>query len=269
MSEYHLDIDNQFGLLFDASECIGCGNCYEACKKENDLPATNPSRLGLAGADKDFLKDHLSDKTYTVVEEYGDIYARKMCMHCLEPACASVCPVGAFEKTELGPVLYNADKCIGCRYCMQACPHNVPRYEWGSTSPRVRKCILCYDKLKKDGITACAEACPVEATISGKLPDLITEAKRRIKENPDKYYPHIYGLEEAGGSNVIIISPVPFEQLGYSSKVPKQSMPTFTMQAMEKIPTVVSVGGIFLTGMYWLTKRKNQLAKEENGKGKG
>ena len=246
-------MQEQIGLLFDASECIGCGRCYDACKKENKLPETN----------KDYLKDHLSDKTYTVVEEYDDIYARKMCMHCDEPTCVSVCPVGAFEKTKLGPVLYDADRCIGCRYCMQACPYNVPRYEWKTTSPRVRKCVLCYNRLKEGKLTACAEACPVEATICGKMSVIVKEAKKRIREHPDKYYPQIYGLEEAGGSNVIIISPVPFEQLGYSSKVPKQSMPDFTTQAMEKIPSVVSVGGIFLTGMYWLTKRKNQIAKEE------
>lgn len=245
-------IGSQMGLLFDAAECIGCGNCYQACKEENNLPATN----------KDFLKDHLSNNTYTVVEEYGNTYARKMCMHCLEPTCVSVCPVGAFEKTKLGPIIYDAAKCIGCRYCMQACPHNIPRYEWSSISPRVRKCVLCYKRVKRGQMTACAEACPVEATICGKLADLIALAKRRIKENPNKYYPHIYGLEEAGGSNVLIISPVPFEQLGYSSKIPKVSMPDFTSRAMEKIPTVVSLGGIFLTGMYWLTKRKNQLAKE-------
>jgi formate dehydrogenase iron-sulfur subunit len=216
------------------------------------LPETN----------KVFLKDHLSNNTYTVVEEYSNDYARKMCMHCLEPTCASVCPVGAFEKSKLGPVLYDAEKCIGCRYCMQACPHKIPRYEWESISPRVRKCIFCHEKLKRGELTACAETCPVQATICGNLSNIINEAKRRIKENPDKYYPHVYGLEEAGGSNVLVISPVPFEQLGYSSKIPKQSMPTFTMQAMEKIPSVVSVGGIFLTGMYWLTKRKNQIAKE-------
>jgi formate dehydrogenase iron-sulfur subunit len=253
MSKHNLNKDNQIGLLFDAAKCIGCGNCYEACKKQNNLPTTN----------EDFLKDHLSDKTYTVVEEYGDTYARKMCMHCLEPACESVCPVGAFEKTELGPVLYDADKCIGCRYCMQACPHKVPRYEWESISPRVRKCDLCYDRIRRGELTACAEVCPVEATICGKLSDLIAIAKKRIKDNPNKYYPHIYGLEEAGGSNIMIISPVPFEQLGYSSKIPKQSMPTFTTQAMEKIPSVVSVGGVFLAGMYWLTKRKNELSKEK------
>lgn len=259
MSERSLNVENQIGLLFDAAECIGCGKCYEACKKENNLPATN----------KDFLKDHLSDKTYSVVEEYGSTYARKMCMHCIEPACVSVCPVGAFEKTGVGAVLYDEDKCIGCRYCMQACPHTVPRYEWGETSPAVKKCVLCYNRIKEGKLTACAEACPVEATVCGKLPDLISEAKRRIKGNPDRYNPHIYGLEEAGGSNVLIISPVPFEQLGYSSEIPKQAMPTFTMQAMEKIPTVVSVGGLFLTGMYWLTKRKNQIAREEHNQLEG
>jgi formate dehydrogenase iron-sulfur subunit len=249
----HKNYYDQIGLLFDAAECIGCGKCYAACKTENSLPETN----------KDFLKDHLSNNTYTAVEDYSGIYARKMCMHCSEPACVSVCPVGAFKKTELGPVLYDAEKCIGCRYCMQACPHNVPRYEWESRSPRVRKCILCYERLKKGELTACAEACPVEATICGKLKDLIRIAKKRLQNYPEKYYQHIYGLEEAGGSNVLIISPVPFEQLGYSSKVPMQSMPSFTMQAMEKIPTAVSVGGIFLTSMYWLTKRKNQIAREE------
>ncbi len=254
MSSLNVNIDKQVGLLFDASVCIGCGKCYEACKQYNNLPETND----------DFLKDHLSDKTFTVVEEYGNVYARKMCMHCIEPACVSVCPVGAFRKTEVGPVLYDPDKCIGCRYCMQACPHNVPRYEWESRSPRVKKCNLCYDKIKKGGLTSCSEVCPVQATVCGNLSDLISEAKKRIAKNPAKYYPHIYGLEEAGGSNVLIISPVPFEQLGYSSKIPKQAMPDFTMQAMEKIPAVVSVGGIFLTGMYWLTKRKNQIKNEES-----
>ncbi len=241
------------GILFDSVLCIGCGSCYEACKEQNKLPETN----------NDFLKDHLSSNTFTVVEEYSDKYARKMCMHCSEPTCVSVCPVGAFEKTKLGPVLYNADKCIGCRYCMQACPYSVPRYEWESTSPRVRKCIMCHEKLMRGEMTACAEACPVEATISGPLEELKAEAKRRIKERPEVYYPHIYGLEEAGGGNVLILASTPFDQLGYKTNVPKRAMPDFTTQAMEKIPSIVSVGGVFLTSMYWLTKRKNQIAKEE------
>ncbi len=243
----------QKGMLYDITLCVGCGSCYNACKEQNKLPETN----------KDFLKDHLSDKTYTVVEQYGDRYSRKNCMHCQEPACVSVCPVGAFTKTELGPVLYDADKCIGCRYCMQACPHKVPRYEWSALNPRVRKCILCHDRLKQGLPTACSEACPTGATMFGDLDDLREEAKKRLKENPGTYYQRIYGLEEAGGSNVLVISPVPFEQLGFVSNLPKQALPKLTAQVMEKIPGVVGVGAAFLTGMYWLTKRKNEVAKEE------
>ena len=251
----------QKGLLYDVTKCIGCGACYDACKEQNKLPETN----------KDFLKDHLSANTYTVVEEYDDTYARKMCMHCKEPTCVSVCPVGAFTKTELGPVLYDADKCMGCRYCMQACPHRVPRYEWNKLNPRVRKCVMCYDRVKKGLPTACAEACPTGATKFGDLDDLILEAKKRLKDEPKKYYQQIYGLEDAGGSNVLIVSPVPFEQLGYAGNLPKEPLPTYTMQALEKIPGVVSVSAVFLGGMYWLTKRKNEIAKEErmNNKERG
>jgi formate dehydrogenase iron-sulfur subunit len=243
----------QKGMLYDVTLCVGCGACYNACKEQNKLPATN----------KDYLKDHLSDKTYTVLEQYGELYSRKNCMHCKEPACVSVCPVGAFKKTELGPVVYDVDKCIGCRYCMQACPHKVPRYEWSSLNPRVRKCVLCYDRLKKGLPTACSEACPSGATMFGDLDDLVIEAKKRLKENPSTYYQSIYGLKDAGGSNILVISPVPFEQLGFTSHLSGEPLPKLTANAMEKIPGVVSVGALCLGGLYWLTKRKNEIAKEE------
>lgn len=250
---------NENGILFDVTLCVGCGACYEMCKEVNNLPETND----------DYLKDHLSGNTFTVVEEYDDMYARKLCMHCDDPACASVCLVGAITKSSTGAVVYDADKCIGCRYCMQACPHGVPRYEWGTTQPRIRKCSLCDDRVKAGKLPACVEVCPTEASMYGRMDKLIEVAKNRLKNNPDKYYQHIYGLEEAGGGHVLIISPVPFEQLGYVSKLPNEPMPDLTMKAMEKIPSVAVGGGIFLSAMFWLTKRKNELAKEKksiNGK---
>ncbi len=122
---------------------------------------------------------------------------------------------------------------------------------------------MCTERVSKGQLPACVDSCPTEATLFGDKEQLIEIAKKRLLNNPEKYYQHIYGLEEAGGSNVMILSPVPFEQLGYISKLPKKAMPDFTAQAMDKIPSVVVGGGAFLAGMYWLTKRKNQIAKEE------
>lgn len=243
----------QKAILFDATLCVGCGECYSACKDSNHLPETN----------SDFLKDHLGANTYTVVEQYEDVYSRKLCMHCVDPTCVSVCPVGAFTKTELGAVIYDEDKCLGCRYCMQACPHHIPRYEWSKVNPRVRKCIMCYDRIKNGEQTACAEACAAEATIFGDRDELIKIAEQRLAENPDNYYQHIYGLEEAGGTNVLVLSPVPFDKLGFATNLPKEPLPTYTAKALEKIPGVVAGGGAFLAAMYWLTKRKNKIAEEE------
>lgn len=243
----------QKGLLFDSTLCISCGSCYTACKEENKLQQTND----------DPFRDHLGAETYTVLEDHHGVVTRKLCMHCQEPTCVSVCPVGAFTKTEEGPVTYEADKCIGCRYCMQACPHTIPRYEWTKTVPRVRKCIMCSERVKAGKDTACAEICPAGATKFGDRDDLIAEALQRIKDTPDKYYPEVYGIKEGGGTNVLILSSVPFDQLGFITNLPNKPLPELTKQVLEKLPSVVSAGGVFLGGMYWLTKRKNEIAREE------
>lgn len=242
------------GMLFDSVLCAGCGACYEACKTENDL----------GELPEDYFKQRLSDKNFSVIEDYDGMYARKMCMHCVEPTCVSVCPVFALEKTDIGAVVYDADKCMGCRYCMQACPHNIPRYEWGSNNPRVRKCTMCYENRTSKGLpTACSEACPAEATIYGDLDELKVIARKRIEADPDSYYPEIYGLTEAGGTQVLVLASVPFEQLGFTPNLPKEGLPKLTKEALDKIPGVVAFGGLFLGGMYWLTKRKNEIAKEK------
>ena len=104
-------------------------------------------------------------------------FSRRLCMNCVQPACASVCPVGALQKTALGPVVYDADKCMGCRYCMQACPFQVPSYEWSALLPRMRKCDMCYERQSQGKVTACSEACPVGATKTGDRDALIAEAQ--------------------------------------------------------------------------------------------
>ena len=251
MSENHINIDYQFGLLFDATECIGCGNCYEACKKQNHLVTTN----------KDFLKDHLSDKTYTVVEEYGDTYARKMCMHCLEPACASVCPVGAFEKTELGPVLYNADKCIGCRYCMVACPFQVPAFQFeAALMPDIMKCDFCFDRQKNGELPACVEICPVEALTYGKRKDLIEVARDRIKRRPDRYVNHILGENEVGGTSWLYLAGQDFSNFDFP-KLGSDQAPGVTESIQHGIfayfiPPLALYA--LLGGIMWINKNKSK-----------
>jgi len=169
--------------------------------------------------------------------------------------------VGALKKTSAGPVTYDASKCIGCRYCLVACPFNVPKYEWAKLVPFVKKCDMCAERQAHGQQPACVEACPVQASISGNREEILEEATRRIL-NDAKYVKHIYGSEEAGGTSVFFISDVPFEKLGFGAP-PKQAMPVLTATALGDGPTVILVGGALLSGLYWITQRRAQVALAE------
>ncbi len=236
-------------LLIDNTLCVGCNSCQAACKEINHLP--------------DNEEKSLSPTAYTALQEYDGVFVRRMCQHCDEPTCVSVCPVGAFTKTEMGPVLYDEDKCIGCRYCMQACPFQVPRYEWTSLNPRIRKCVLCHDRVAQGLPTACSEACPTGATKFGDRDDLIVEALERIKAEPDKYVHKIYGQNEVGGTSILYLSSVPFENLGFNTKLQLTPLPQLTWNALSKIPGIVSVGGVMLFGIYWITNRRQEVREYE------
>ena len=212
----------------------------------------------------------LSPTALTVVEERGDRFVRRMCMHCQDPSCASACLVGALKKTAAGPVTYDASKCIGCRYCLVACPFGVPRYEWAKLVPFVKKCDMCAGRQEKGQEPACVEACPVQASIAGNRDEILEEAQRRILSD-SKYVKHVYGSQEAGGTSVFFISDVPFEKLGFVA-APNQSMPVLTANALCDVPTVVLVGGALLSGLYWITQRRALVAmaeaREESPKGR-
>jgi len=236
-------------MLLDISLCVGCNACQGACKAANKLPPD--------------VEDRLSLTAFTALSEHDGRFVRHLCQHCLEPTCASVCPVGALTKTPLGPVVYDAEKCIGCRYCLQACPFHVPRYEWGSTRPGIRKCKFCAERLQQGLSTACAEACPTGATKFGDRDELLEEAARRIAAEPGKYVPAIYGKDDIGGTSMLYISPVPFAALGFDPRLKDAPMPVLTMNALEKAPTVLTVGGVMLAGIWWITNRREAVRAHE------
>jgi formate dehydrogenase iron-sulfur subunit len=248
----------QKAMLIDITLCVGCNACQDACKEVNHLAAGQETSL--------------SATAYTALEEHDGVFVRRMCQHCEEPTCVSVCPVGAFTKTALGPVLYDENKCIGCRYCMQACPFQAPRYEWSSSMPRVQKCRFCAERLTQGRQPACAEACPTGATKFGDRDELIREAQARINAEPAKYVHRIYGQMEVGGTSILYITSVPFEKLGFKTQLDKTPLPDLTWNALEKIPGIVSVGTVFLAGIWWITNRRDEVARVEGGasnKGRG
>jgi formate dehydrogenase iron-sulfur subunit len=203
----------------------------------------------------------LSPTALTVIQEHGDRFVRRMCMHCQDPACASACLVGALKKSAAGPVTYDASKCIGCRYCIVACPFSVPRYEWAKLAPYVKKCDMCAERQLKGQLPACVEACPTGASISGNRDEMLEEATRRILAD-SKYVKHIHGSEEAGGTSVFFISDVSFDKLGFAD-VPKQPLPVLTASALGDTPTVILMGGALLSGLYWITQRRTEVAAAE------
>ena len=237
-------------ILVDTTRCIGCGSCVAACKETNGLP---PS---------DTLIDlQLSADTLNVVQMHGSVFVRRFCMHCQDPTCASVCPVGALRKTAAGPVVYDPDRCMGCRYCMMACPFGIPRYEWKAAFPKVKKCTMCAPRQAQGRQPACTEACPVQASIFGERGDLLSEAAKRLSAEPAKYFPNIYGKEEVGGTSVLYLSAVPFEQLGLPTNLPRDPMPLLTYRVLSKIPHVVTLFGALLGGIWWITKRREEVGK--------
>lgn len=256
------------GILTDITKCIGCVECVRACKVINELASDKPREW--------HKSDGLSARNWTSVLHDGQYSVRKQCRHCINPACVSVCPVGALQKTESGAVIYDSKKCLGCRYCMMACPYGIPRYDWDSTVPYIRKCILCYDKIVDGTIDqpACTKACPTGATIFGERQYLLDEAKNRIASKPNLYLNHIYGEFEVGGTNVLYITskdcPLDFLYY-YNNRVDKDitlrgqpnindPVPLTTKWAMNSVPIAFVGMGAIMSGIYWVVNRRNKLS---------
>jgi formate dehydrogenase iron-sulfur subunit len=243
--------DGSASMLYDATICIGCKACQVACKRRSNLPPVLDSdKTHEAPTD-------LSADVWTLIKLYkgdeGTSFVKAQCMHCIEPACVSVCPVAALEKTDTGPVVYHAERCIGCRYCMAACPFYIPKAQWYSNSPKIQKCDFCADRLAKGQNPACGDACPTGALIYGKRGEMLATARSRTQDQ-NRYINHIYGETEAGGTDMLYIAGVSMGKLGFPD-LGSRSLPSYDWPYMLAVPWVVAVVGGLLTATYFYTHR--------------
>ncbi len=242
--------DEAAGILIDLTRCTGCNSCALACKVANYMPnpETPPQELSSSALSYVSLEQDASGASFHV---------KRQCMHCLHPACVSACTVGALRKSAEGAVVYDSDKCIGCRYCQYACPFGVPTYDWDNPLGLIHKCQMCFQRTAHGEEPACIAACPNGALRFGRRGDLLVQARARIRTQPERYADHIYGEHEAGGTSVLYLSPVPFDQLRF----PVLSDRTVSHDAeavMKMTPAVALTVASLATGLHLMLRRCHQ-----------
>jgi len=263
--------EDWMGVLVDLTLCNGCRRCEAACQEANGFEVPTEEAL----KDRSVFAEHRrpGPRTYTTVNEFsppgegaggGPIYVKANCLHCNDPACVSACLVGAMRKQPDGAVTYDAWKCMGCRYCMVACPFQIPAYEYDKAlTPQVRKCTLCSNEGNphKGRVPACVEACPKECLTYGRRSELLARGHEKIERHPDVYIDHIYGEHEAGGASWLYLSSLPFGKIGFLN-VPPQAPPRLTEVIQHGVfkhfmPPVAWCGVLGLA--MWLTRPESQL----------
>jgi Fe-S-cluster-containing dehydrogenase component len=258
--------DERMGLLHDTTLCVGCRSCEAGCAEVNDLPLLEQPIGDMA------IFDHerrTTDTAFTVVNRYlvddVEVFRKHQCMHCNEPSCASVCLVRALVKSPEGPVLYDPDVCVGCRYCMMTCPYYALAYEYESPNPRVMRCTMCYPRIIEGETPGCAEACPMGAITYGKRSDLLHIARERIAKHPGRYVEHVFGEHEFGGTSWLLLSGTSPSNLGLASlaNASHTALPELTKSFLSIVPLVLTMWPGLLLGFYAFTKRRNEVSEEE------
>jgi formate dehydrogenase iron-sulfur subunit len=250
---------SSYAILTDVTKCIGCEDCVAACKLTHQ---TGDEDAPWAWQDK--ATDLSSTRWTTIQRTEEGRFVRIHCRHCLDPGCAAACPVGALKVTAEGAVDYDPTICMGCRYCMTACPFRMTRYEWESPTPRIRKCILCYEKVNSGEFQqpACTKSCPTGATIFGEREAMLAEARRRIKNGNGKYIDHIWGEHEVGGTSVIYISDVDLVTAGWPASLSEEPVPELAVKVLSTVPTTFLTVAAAMSGIHWVIKRRQKLAAE-------
>ena len=257
-------VTDRVGVLVDTTKCLGCRMCEYACAKAHGLPEPE------ATIDRSVVRQ-TAPTQWTVVNRYetekGPVSAKRQCMHCLQPACASACLTKAMVKEPEGPVHWRESKCMGCRFCMVSCPFDIPKFEYDSPVPKIQKCVMCWERLEQGEPPACVANCPVGALQFGRRTDLLDEARRRIASEPEKYVHHIYGEHEVGGTSWLYLASVPFDQLGFPADLGSTPYPVYTKEFLYGVPLVLTLAPPLLLALS-RASRARQVAQEEGEGGR-
>jgi len=250
-------------ILVDTTKCIGCRTCEWACAEAHREAGVEFPE------DADFsVVRTTSDKQWTVVNRYetekGIVYAKKQCMHCLQPACATACLTRAMRKTPEGPVTWTEDRCMGCRFCMVSCPFDMPKFEYHSAVPRIQKCVMCSERLAEGKQPACVENCPAGALTFGPRSALLEQARQRIYAEPDTYVHQVYGEDEVGGTGWLYLASVPFQQLGFRTDLGTTPFPTYTREFLYAVPVVLTVVPPLLLALSRASRARAAAQAEEH-----
>jgi Fe-S-cluster-containing dehydrogenase component len=287
------------GMLYDSTLCIGCRACVAACKEANKMPAEVPATLTGWNENTWDSAEDLSGRTLNVIKVYrngtaeqkdheinGFAFVKRHCLHCIDPSCVSVCPVGAMQKdAATGIVSYDPDVCIGCRYCVYGCPFGVPQFDFSSALGKIAKCEFCRH-LQKDGkIPACCDVCPTGASLFGPVKELEREIERRTAAAPGTpyqfprgkigenrppnaatiptYVKGVYGEHEAGGTQVRYLAGVPFPKLGLPT-VGRQSPASLSEGMQHTIYQWLIAPLIAFVGFAFLARRNLALHRDDD-----
>jgi len=263
-------------ILFDSTKCIACRGCQVSCKQWNELEAEETTNRGTYENPPD-----LSPNTWITVKFFEKseddslewLFGRRSCMHCTDAVCVEVCPSGALFHNEYGFVSYDRDKCIGCGYCSQHCPFDVPRLDTNVITGvgKMAKCSLCttpgLDRISEGWEPACVKTCPTDALIFGDRDDLLAEGYNRVNSlmaGNSKVYPNatLYGEDELGGLHVLYVLTDSPEAYGLPEDPQFPVAATINKDVLGPVARilwpVVAAGLAFNFVVAWFRQRKHE-----------
>ncbi len=246
----------EMAIFYDASKCTACKGCQVACKQWNQLPSP------LTAEEFEFTKSYqspleVSPDTWIIMtfdEVDLDIgvewnFMRRACFHCGDAACLQACPVGAISKKDSGAVVIDQEKCIGCQYCTNACPFDIPK--WKEAENKTFKCWLCQDRLANDRHPGCVTTCPTGALSFGMRTDMVAQAKEALQDVKAQGFndAEVYGIDELDGMHVLFLAHRGLEAHGLirDPKVPDMIEFWQFLKPLGGVAFAAAVGGLGLS----------------------